>query len=249
MRRAVGLSSLAIVSLFSVTVSATEMPTTEYRNIMKAIFGAIPNRNDDYEAIAKDAVTLQANFAKLERFWTEKQIDDAIGFAKAGASAALDLEIRAKFKNAPGIKAAREALSSTCVACHLAHVERLTSTTFAIKYGAPGESPAKSPAAPESAGIGKPGNGVTPPVPTRIPKPKYTADAMRVLVQGAVWVECVVETTGACRDTHIVRSLDPVFGLDQEALKAANGFRFKSGTLQSEPVAVLVTIELSFTIR
>jgi len=249
MHSAVGLSSVAIVFLFSLTVSASEMPTTEYRNMMKAIFGAIQNRGADYDAIAKDAAILQANFAKLESFWTEKKSDDAIGFAKAGASAALYLETVAKFKNAPGIKAAREALLSTCVACHVAHVERLTSTTFAIKYGGSGESPAKSTAAPESARIAKPGNGVTPPVPIRIPRPKYTADAMRVLVQGVVWVECIVETTGVCTDTHIVRSLDPVFGLDQAALKAANQFRFKPGMLQSEPVAVLVTIELSFTLR
>jgi TonB family protein len=249
MRRAVGLSSLAIVFLFRLTVSATETPTTEYRNIMKSIFGAIRNRGDDYKAIAKDAVTLQTNFAELERFWTEKKTDDAIVLAKAGGSAASDLERAAKSKDSVGIRAARQALLSTCVACHVAHVEPLTSTTFAIKYGASGESPAKGTAAPESASVLRPGNGVTSPVPTVVPKPKYTPDAMLVRVQGVVWVECTVQTDGACADTHIVRSLDPVFGLDQEALKAANLFRFKPAMRDSEPVAVLVTIELAFTLR
>jgi TonB family protein len=53
-------------------------------------------------------------------------------------------------------------------------------------------------------------------VPTFIPKPQYTADAMRARIQGTVWVECIVQTNGQCSDTHVVRSLDQTFGLDQD---------------------------------
>jgi TonB family protein len=98
-------------------------------------------------------------------------------------------------------------------------------------------------------GVYRPGNGVTPPVATYIPKPQYTADAMRARIQGTVWVECVVQTSGTCTNLHVVRSLDPTFGLDQEALKAARLFRFRPGMRQGEPVAVLVTIELSFSLH
>jgi periplasmic protein TonB len=98
-------------------------------------------------------------------------------------------------------------------------------------------------------GVYQPGNGVTPPVPTFVPKPQYTADAMRARIQGTVWVECVVQTNGACSDTRVVRSLDQTFGLDQEAIKAAKQFRFRPGMRLGEPVAVLVTIELSFTLH
>ena len=98
-------------------------------------------------------------------------------------------------------------------------------------------------------GVFQPGNGVTPPVATFVPKPQYTADAMRARIQGTVWVECVVQTNGACTDTHVVRSLDPTFGLDSEAIKAAKLFRFRPGMRQGEPVAVLVTIELSFSLH
>jgi len=98
-------------------------------------------------------------------------------------------------------------------------------------------------------GVYQPGNGVSPPVPTYVPKPQYTADAMRARIQGTVWVECVVQTNGQCSDTHVVRSLDQTFGLDQEAVKAARLFRFRPGMRQGEPVAVLVTIELSFTLH
>jgi TonB family protein len=92
------------------------------------------------------------------------------------------------------------------------------------------------------------GNGVTPPVPTYIPKPQYTRDAMRARIQGTVWVECVVQTSGQCSDPHVVRSLDQTFGLDQEGIKAARLFRFRPGTKDGVPVAVRVTIELSFTL-
>jgi len=98
-------------------------------------------------------------------------------------------------------------------------------------------------------GVYQPGNGVSPPVPIVVPKPQYTADAMRARIQGTVWVECVVQTNGQCSDTHVVRSLDQTFGLDQEAVKAAGKFRFRPGMLKGEPVAVLVTIELSFTLH
>ena len=98
-------------------------------------------------------------------------------------------------------------------------------------------------------GVYQPGNGVTAPVATFVPKPQYTADAMRARIQGIVLVECVVTTSGTCTDTRVVRSLDPTFGLDQEAIKAARMFRFRPGVRQGEPVAVLVTIELSFSLH
>jgi outer membrane biosynthesis protein TonB len=46
-----------------------------------------------------------------------------------------------------------------------------------------------------------------------------------------------------------VRSLDSVFGLDLEAIKAARQWRFRPGTRLGEPVSVPVTIELDFVLR
>ena len=91
--------------------------------------------------------------------------------------------------------------------------------------------------------------GVTTPVLITQVKPQYTADAMRAKVQGLVMVECVVMPDGTVGDARIVRSLDPRFGLDQEAITAAKKWRFKPGLLNGTPVPVIVTIELSFTLR
>jgi hypothetical protein len=87
----------------------------------------------DYDAIAKDAATLKSNFAKIEAFWTQKKVDDAIGFAKAGGKAAADLEAAAKTKDDAGIAAANMALTPACGGCHMAHRERLPDMTFEIK--------------------------------------------------------------------------------------------------------------------
>jgi periplasmic protein TonB len=98
-------------------------------------------------------------------------------------------------------------------------------------------------------GVYRPGNGVTLPRVLREVKPQYTSDAMRAKVQGTVLLECVVRTDGSVTDVQVVRSLDSTFGLDQEAVKAAGQWRFQPGTRMGEPVAVLVTIELTFTLR
>jgi TonB family protein len=98
-------------------------------------------------------------------------------------------------------------------------------------------------------GAFRPGNGVLLPQPLKEVKPQYTADAMRAKVQGTVLLECVVLPDGSVGNVEIVRSLDSTFGLDQEAIKAAKQWRFRPGTRFGEPVAVLVTIELTFTLR
>jgi TonB family protein len=98
-------------------------------------------------------------------------------------------------------------------------------------------------------GVYRPGSGVTMPRLLKEVKPDYTSDAMRAKVQGTVLIECVVNVAGAVEQAKVLRSLDPTFGLDEQALKAARLWRFSPGTRLGQPVAVLVTIELSFTLR
>jgi TonB family protein len=72
---------------------------------------------------------------------------------------------------------------------------------------------------------------------------------MRAKVQGVVHLEGVVLPDGTVGDVRVTRSLDRVFGLDEEAIKAARRFRFAPGTRFGEPVAVLVSFEIEFTLR
>jgi periplasmic protein TonB len=98
-------------------------------------------------------------------------------------------------------------------------------------------------------GAYRPGAGIELPRVLREVKPQYTSDAMRAKVQGTVLLECIVQPDGSVGNVQIVRSLDPVFGLDEEAVKAARQWRFVPGKRFGEPVPVIVTIELTFTLR
>jgi TonB family protein len=98
-------------------------------------------------------------------------------------------------------------------------------------------------------GAYRPGNGVELPRLLREVKPQYTADAMRAKIQGTVMLEAIVMPDGTVGSVEVVRSLDGVFGLDQEAIKAARQWRFVPGTRFGQPVPVIVTIELTFTLR
>lgn len=98
-------------------------------------------------------------------------------------------------------------------------------------------------------GVYQPGNGVTLPRILREVKPAYTSDAMRAKVQGTVLLQCVVRPDGSVSDIQVLRSLDSVFGLDQEAMKAARQWRFAPGTRMGQAVPVQITIELTFTLR
>jgi len=98
-------------------------------------------------------------------------------------------------------------------------------------------------------GVYRPGNGVESPRLLRSVRPNYTAEAMRAKVQGIVRLEGVVLADGTVGDVKVTRSLDSVFGLDSEAMKAAKQFRFVPGTRFGEPVAVLVSFEIEFTLR
>ena len=115
----------------------------------------------------------------------------------------------------------------------------------------PGNGPGIGPGWGGGMGGGayRPGNGVMNPKVLREVKPIYTAEAMRAKIQGTAIVECVVLPDGTVGDVQIVKSLDPTFGLDQEAVKAAKKWLFQPGTLKGQPVAVMVSIELTFTLR
>lgn len=98
-------------------------------------------------------------------------------------------------------------------------------------------------------GAYRPGNGVETPRLLREVKPQYTAQAMRAKIQGTVLLECVVQPDGSVGNIKVVRSLDSSFGLDQEAMKAARQWQFAPGLRFGQPVPVLVTIEIAFTLR
>lgn len=104
------------------------------------------------------------------------------------------------------------------------------------------------PPPPESL-IDRPGGGVSVPRLLKKQDPRYTREAMAAGIQGLVVLECVVGPDGTVREAIVVRSLDQKLGLDDEAIRAARQWRFSPGLRNGEPVSVLVTIELTFSLK
>ena len=99
-------------------------------------------------------------------------------------------------------------------------------------------------------GDGPPGRGrVSSPQLIRKVDPEYTSAAMHAKLQGTVVLEAVVLADGTVGDVRIVRSLDSTFGLDVNAIKAVRQWRFVPGSQYGKPVAVVVSVELTFTLR
>jgi TonB family protein len=95
----------------------------------------------------------------------------------------------------------------------------------------------------------KSSDGVTLPRVIREVKPGYTPEAMRAKIQGSVWMKVVVLSSGIVGDVTIEKSLDREHGLDEQAMQAAKQWRFEPGTKDGEPVAVEVTVQMTFTLK
>lgn len=96
--------------------------------------------------------------------------------------------------------------------------------------------------------VERPGGSVSVPVLVKAVKPAYTSEAKAAKIEGTVLIEAVVLEDGTVGTAKIIRSLDTKFGLDREAAIAARQWLFKPAMKGGKPVAVLVTIELSFTL-
>ena len=155
MSRTFALSLLLASLAFTVTVLA-EKPPKDFQDLMKSngsiidiSLGMVRSsvgggeggpttlrahiRAKDYDGIGQDAATLKANFTKIDAFWTQRKVEDAMKFSKAAVKAATDLEAAAKAKDDAGISTAANAVAATCRGCHQAHrVIQVVDGTFEI---------------------------------------------------------------------------------------------------------------------
>jgi len=100
----------------------------------------------------------------------------------------------------------------------------------------------------EGGGIGggvfRTGGGISAPVPIYRPDPQYSEEARKARYQGWVELEFVIDDTGRPRNIRVVKSLG--LGLDEEAIKAAEKWRFKPGTKDGKPVPVIAIVDMGF---
>lgn len=95
----------------------------------------------------------------------------------------------------------------------------------------------------------EPGNGVSLPQVVRQVKAEYTSEAMQNRIEGKVGLEIVVQADGKVGDIKVVESLDTIYGLDANAVKAMKQWEFKPGTKDNKPVAVRVHVQITYTLK
>jgi len=100
------------------------------------------------------------------------------------------------------------------------------------------------------AGEGAPGvhiagrNGVTVPEPIYSPEPSFSDEARKAKFQGIVQLMVVVGSDGHVYDISVRQSLG--MGLDEKAIEAVKNWRFRPATLNGQPVATQVAVQVDF---
>src|SRR5438094_6675440 len=91
--------------------------------------------------------------------------------------------------------------------------------------------------------------GVSLPQVVKQVRPQYTSEAMHQMIEGEAILDVVVKADGKVGDVSVKESLDAVYGLDQEAIKAVKQWEFKPGTKDGKAVNVRVEVKMRFTLR
>lgn len=86
--------------------------------------------------------------------------------------------------------------------------------------------------------------GVTVPRVIYNPEPDFSDEARKAKTQGMVTLLLVVGPDGHPYDIHVRQSLG--MGLDEKALEAVRTWLFRPATLNGQPVATQIEIEVDF---
>ena len=92
-------------------------------------------------------------------------------------------------------------------------------------------------------------DGVTMPTAVKRVQAGYTTAAIEARIEGTVRMDVVVRDDGNVGDVKVTQSLDTEYGLDTEAVEAIKQWLFKPGAKDGKPVAVRVSIEMTFRLK
>jgi protein TonB len=109
----------------------------------------------------------------------------------------------------------------------------------------PPPPPAPEPKADE--GPLRVGGDVKAPVATNRVKPDYTDAARKAHINGVVVVEAVVNKQGEVEQVKVLKGLP--MGLSEQAAEAVKRWRFTPGTLNGQPVDVIFSLTVNFTLQ
>lgn len=118
-----------------------------------------------------------------------------------------------------------------------------------VPWGVEGGVPTRSPVPPDPAPsppVVRPGGKIALPVKLRDVAPAYPELAREAHVEGLVIIECHIDTEGGVAGARVLRG-HPL--LDAAALDAVRQWRYRPTLLNGEPVSVLMTVTVRFSLR
>jgi len=186
----------------------------------------------------------------------------ALSFASVSMAAPSQLESRLISILDAGARRRTLSKTGTALLCTVAAL--LTITIGAIGIAAavplppvfvsaaklPAPLPVKPEAAPQRTRIGNgnsvPNNAVIPPQVLESSKPEYTQEAVEGNVEGIVTLEGHVDIQGKVSGLRVIKGLG--YGLDQKAIDAVLGWKFRPALRKGTPVEAITQIEVDFRI-
>jgi TonB family protein len=93
-------------------------------------------------------------------------------------------------------------------------------------------------------GVFRVGGGVSAPRVLFQPDPEYSEEARKAKYQGVCVLNLVVGPDGKPRDIRVTHTLG--LGLDEKAIEAVQKWKFDPALKDGKPVAVLISVEVSF---
>jgi TonB family protein len=87
------------------------------------------------------------------------------------------------------------------------------------------------------------------PVLLSLSHPRYTAEAMRQKIEGTVELELDIDADGAVTGARVVKSLDTMYGLDDQAIAAAMKTTFRPATENGLAVGTTVKFQMEFRLH
>ena len=99
---------------------------------------------------------------------------------------------------------------------------------------------------PDASGIYKIGGDVRAPVVVSQVNPDFTQEARAKKISGDVKVGLIVDAQGLPQNVHVERGVGS--GLDEKAVEAVRGYKFKPATKDGVAVPVKISIMVNFQI-
>ncbi len=114
-----------------------------------------------------------------------------------------------------------------------------------VVFGIPDAPPGMA-AGPQGAAF-QIGGDVKPPEKLYAPQPKYSEEARKARVQGAVILQAVIDALGQVTEVKVLKGLS--MGLTESAIATVRDWKFKPATRNGEPVPVYFNLVVTFSVQ